>query len=78
MHTLLITQLCNVLYFLVVDFAALRSCGGNTNLRDGSRCSNSILMVIMLPSVSNGSRFGRKGVLFFLIMEKTLSSAVFE
>ena len=78
MHLVLIVQLCNMLYFNLADFVALRSCGGNTNLRDGSRCSNSILMVIMLPSVSDGSRVGRKGVLFFLIMEKTLSSAAFE
>ena len=76
MHTLLITQLCNVLYFLVVDFAALRSCGGNTNLRDGSRCSNSILMEIMLPSILDGSRLGPKGVLFFFIVEKPFLSSI--
>ena len=66
-------------YFLVADFAALRSCDGNINLCDESRCSNSILMVIMLPSVLDGLRLGQKGVnLYFLIMEKTLSSAAFE
>ena len=44
---------------------SLRNWAGNTNLRDGSRCSNFILMAIMmLPSVSDGSRLGRKGVLF--------------
>lgn len=76
MHTVLIIPLCNVLYFLVADFAAPRSCGGNTNLRDGSRCSNSILMEIMLPSILYGSRLGRKGVLFFFIVEKTFPASI--
>ena len=75
MHTALIVTM---LYFLVSSFAALRSCGGNTNLGDGSHCSNSILIVIMLPNALDGSRLIRKGVLFFLIMEKTLSSVAFE
>lgn len=55
----------------VSDFAALRSCGGNTNLRDGS-----LLMVIMLPSVSNGLRLGRKGVFFFLITEHSFLGSI--
>ena len=76
MHTLLIIQLCNVLYFLVADFAGLRSCGGNTNLRDGSGCSNSTLMEIMLPSILDGSRLGPKGVLFFFIVEKPFLSSI--
>ena len=76
MHTVLIIYLCNMLYFLMADFAALRSCDENTNLSDESHCSNSILMVIMLPSVLDESRLGWKGVLF--LMEKTLSSAAFE
>ena len=78
MHTVLIVQLCNMLYFHVADFAALRSCGRNTNLHDGSRCSNSILMLIILSSVLDGLSLARKGVLFFLIMKKILSSAAFE
>ena len=65
MHTVLIVQLCNMLYFLLAVFAALKSCGGNTNLRNVFFCSNPILMVIMLPSVLDGSRLGRK-VVFFL------------
>ena len=76
MHTVLIIQLCNVLYFLVADFAAVRSCGGNTNLRNGSRCSNSILMEIMLPCILDGSRLGRKGVLFFFILEKPFLASI--
>ena len=43
-----------------------------------SRFLNSILVVIKLPSVLDGSRLGWKGVLFLVIMEKTLSSAAFE
>ena len=39
---------------------SLRNYAWNTNLRDGSRCSNFILMVMILPSVSDGSRLGRK------------------
>ena len=76
MHLVLIVQLCNMLYFLLADFAALRSCGGNTNLRDGSRCSNSILMEIMLPSILDGSRLGTKGVLFFFIKEKPFLASI--
>ena len=60
---------CNLLYCMVAFFAALSTVGGKSYLCAGPPLCNSILTVIILPSVSLGSRLGLNAVLFFLKSE---------
>ena len=59
-------------------FAALSTVGGKSYLCAGPPLCNSILTVIILPSVSLGSRLGLNAVLFFLMSENPLSSSALE
>ena len=69
---------CNLWYCMVAFFAALSTVGGKSYLCAGPPLCNSVLTVIILPSVSLGSRLGLNAVLFFLMSENTLSSSALE
>lgn len=63
---------------MVAFFAALSTVGEKSYLCAGPPLCNSILAVIILPSVSLGLRLGLNAVLFFLMSENTLSSSALE
>lgn len=69
---------CNLWYCMVAFFAALSTVGGKSYLCAGPSLCNSVLTVIILPSVSLRSRLGLNAVLFFLMSENTLSSSALE
>ena len=80
MHTRRVTrnhflEECAWLYAQVAFLAFLSKSFVGSNLNGLSIAS---LTVRMLPRVSSGSMLGRKGVLFFRTIEKTLSSAALE